>query len=224
MIRDHVRGKVASYWASAVADAQIAEHLLHYVRTGERPPQDGHVTQRAHRLIDTTPSDQHEQRVAVRAFTERRLNGQADAAFAAQLDRLARTGMIDGAEPYGSRDVAFRALFFPWTALYAGRFDSVERYLRDHAGLALTLPPREVVMEIVAVQRVNIAANYDVTDHLHLLTEDTPSDHPKVQHISALVEHARRPEVFLRAAIRTQVAASRWDWLFMQSLRARFLI
>jgi hypothetical protein len=38
------------------------------------------------------------------------------------------------------------------------------------------------------------------------------------------VAHARRPEVFLRAAIRTQIAASRWDWLFVQSLRARFLI
>jgi hypothetical protein len=224
VIRDHIRGKVASYWASAVADAQIADHLLHYVRSGERPPQDGHITQRAHRLIDTAPPDQHAQRVAVRAFTERRLNGQADAAFAAQLDRLARTGLIDGAEPYDSRDVAFRGLFFPWTTLYMGRFDSVERYLREHAGLALTLSPREVVAEIIAVQRVNIAANHAVTDHLHSLNGGTPSDHPKVQHIGALVAHARRPEVFLRAAIRTQIAASRWDWLFVQSLRARFLV
>jgi hypothetical protein len=224
VIRDHIRGKIASYWASAVADAQIAGHLLRYLRTGERPPGDGPITRRARRLIDTAPPDRHEQRVAVRAFTERRLNGQADAALAAQLDRLARTGLIDGAEPYDGRDVAFRGLFFPWTALYAGRFDSIERYLRECAGLALTLAPREVVAEIIAVQRVNIAANYDTTLHIRSLGEDAPSDHPKAQHIGALVEHASRPEVFLRAATRTQIAASRWDWLFMQSLRARFLV
>lgn len=223
MIQDRIRGKIASYWASAIADARIADCLLHYVRTGERPPQDGHVARRARRLIDTTPPDRHVERVAVRAFAERCLNGQADAAFAVQLDTLAGTELIDEASPYG-RDAALRRLFFPWTALYAGRFNCVGRYLREGAGLALTLTPREVVVEIIAVQRVNIAANHTTAVHLRSLDGCTPADHPKARLIAYLAGSADRREVFLRAAIRTQIAASRWDWLFMQSLRARFLV
>ena len=225
MIRDFIRGKVASYWVNAYVDASIACYLLDYVQTSVLPDSDGPAQQRARYLIAHTPDDRPRERLVVRAYTERHLNGHADMILAGLLDRWLRLDIIEDPTPWSREHFTLQMMFFPWPHLYAGDFSHLHQYAREDGQIELTLPIPEIIREICAVQIANIAVNSQHRLTLRELMELAEfDDNPKLQRLREMAIRYRRPRMFLWSASRTQKMASRWDWLFMNTLKLRYSV
>jgi len=223
MVPDFISGKIASYWLNAYVDAAIACHLVDYVQTGSLPAGDDPAQMRARLLIEKASADRHRERVVVRAYTERHLNGHADMILAGLLDRLLGARVIDDPTPWAVEQFTLRMMFFPWPLLYQGDLAHLHAYARDEAGIDLTLPPHDIIHEICAVQIENIAINGQNRLRLQDLARLPDfDDNPKLRRLREMAGRYRRPRMFLWSAARTQKMASRWDWLFMHTLRLRY--
>ena len=192
------------------------------MQTGHLPDGDDPALNRARLLVEKTPDDRHRERVVVRAYTERHLNGHADMILAGLLDRLLGTQVIDDPTPWEEGQFTLRMMFYPWPQLYRGDFSHLHAYAADEARVDLTLPLHDIIHEICAVQIENIAVNGQNRLRLQDLARLPDfDDNPKLKRLRQMSERYRRPRMFLWSAARTQKMASRWDWLFMHTLRLR---
>ncbi len=184
------------------------------------------------------------QRLLVRAFTQRYLNGYADLMWARWIERVNRLEPVHREDWYGAAAETGRPDLFFWTYLLRGSVAPIADFTEDYG--PFTLSDEAVVDEIVYVQHANRAANEAILDELLHAMEGFPRrggpaagvgrgggsgsngaapEAPLTRKSALLIAYAEKspyPREFLRGAVAAQRGAGRWDGAFEKLLRWRF--
>jgi hypothetical protein len=230
---EYLRGKTASYRLNAYVDYRIATHILRFVETGSEPSGPEEAARRARRFMEDLPRrDGHpkeRQRLLVRAFTVRHLNGYADLMWARFIERANRVPPVHVEPHYGKEAEEGPIDLFFWTYLLRGSVAPVADFVEPH--VAFTLSDQEVAEEIAHVQEANSGVNQQIVAAIRRAMEEGPggagelSSQSQVEKVEILLRYASAspyPADFLRGAIAAQRGARRWDGAFRRLLRWRF--
>lgn len=231
-------GRTSSYRLNAYVDAAIAEALVSMVREESWSSSDPELTRRVEELQadlqlraeDPVDRAEAQQRLLVRAYACRDLNGYADLMWARRIESVFRIEPVhrdDGVFGEGAEEGRID-LFF-WTYLLRGSSapvaDFVERFI------PYTLSDGALADEIIRVQHANAAANRRTAEALlsdGSLGDGSGEPHGaarysrKVALLRASAAADPRPVAFLRGAVAGQRGAGRWDAAFEGFLRSRF--
>ena len=190
-------------------------------------------------LPEAGSDSEQTQRLLVRAFTQRHLNGYADLMWARWIERMNRLEPVHREEWYGAAAESRRPDLLFWTYLLRGSVEPVADFVEEYE--SFTLSGDAVVEEIIYVQHANRAANEAVLDELRHAMEALPGrgvpaseagkggagvgEAPLTRKSALLIGYAGEspyPREFLRGAVAAQRGAGRWDGAFETLLRWRF--
>ncbi|MFP4483918.1 MAG: hypothetical protein ACLFO1_03590 [Spirochaetaceae bacterium] len=227
--QEYLRGLTASYRLNAYTNYRIAEAIIGFVTTGEAPPAgtsrevvERSLAMRAD-LPDAGRDSEQTQRLLVRAFTQRHLNGYADLMWARWIERVNRLEPVLQEELYGTAAESGRPDLLFWTYLLRGSVEPAAAFVERYE--PFTLSDDAVVNEIVQVQHANRRANRIVVDkllHAGGRAEPEAPITPKSALLIAQAEQSAYPREFIRGAVAAQRGARRWDGAFERLLRWRF--
>lgn len=213
-LKTRLTGKIDSYLINAYHDAAISRHLLAFITDGQTPPHT-ETGQRAQRLIDQTPADKKDERLAVQAFAQYWLNGHADYAYA-RLHRLALPSRsLPRPNPYAERETGRLRLTYPWADIALGRYQALHEFVFQKTKRRLTLGRKEIATEIIRVQQENGRYNRTVRK---MLKKRLPCS-PKATGLTRQAQEVPWPHLYLRAAERAQAGAAVWDKLFSAAVK-----
>jgi hypothetical protein len=222
---EYLRGKTASYRLNAYVDHRIATHIIQFVESGIEPAGTHEAAVRARDFIADLPradSDREQtQRLLVRAYTLRHLNGYADLMWARFIEWINRVDPVHVEGHYGRRAEEGPIDLFFWTYLLRGSVKPIAEFVERHC--AFTLSSTAVAHEIVHVQEANSAANQGIAGELRDAMEGAIQGYSeKSARLVRYAEASPYPRDFLRGAIAAQRGARRWDGAFRRLLQWRF--
>jgi len=236
--RSYCLGGTSSYRLNAYVDAAIAGALVSMVREESWTSSDPELTRRVQELqadLQLTAEDprdraEAQQRLLVRAYACRDLNGYADLMWARRIESLFRIEPIhrdDGV--FGTTAEEGRIDLFFWTYLLRGSSAPIADFVSRF--IPYSLSDGALADEIIRVQHANPAANRRTAEAL--LSDGSLGDGSgeprgaarssrKVAILRASAAADPRPVAFLRGAVAGQRGAGRWDAAFEGLLRSRF--
>lgn len=218
-------GKVFTYLLNAQTDCRIAEALLCYVKEGRYPTGMTEVELRARDLINSLDKDARTAgQVALAAYTIERVNGLADYLFAhllarflapqqqGQVEQFLKNHAVHHATLAAFCDdiVSWSSIIAIGTRILSGDHQDIDRYDRKHR-VTLCSAQNELFQMLLLVQKRNIQANARTA---HCLRANAEPASRKVWAIRRAAKGTPHPQAFIRAAVRTQKAASQWDQFF----------
>jgi hypothetical protein len=218
-------GKVFTYLLNAQTDSRIAEALLRHVEEGRYPTGMTEVELRARDLVNSLDKDARTAgQVALAAYTIERVNGLADYLFAyllarflppqqqRQVEQFLKNHAVHHAtlSAFCDDTISWSSIIAIGTRILSGDRQDIDRYAGKH-GVTLCPAQNELFRMILLVQKRNIQAN---TRTAHCLRTNAGSASRKVWAIRRAAKGTPHPQAFIRAAVRTQKAASKWDQLF----------
>lgn len=230
---EYLRGKTASYRLNAYVDYRIATQIMQFVESGVEPAGTHEAAVRARGfmadLARVGSDPEQTQRLTVRAFTLRHLNGYADLMWARFIERVNRVDPVHVEAHYGRKAEEGPIDLFFWTYLLRGSVEPVAAFVEQQ--LAFTLSDAAVADEIAHVQESNSAANQGIAEELHRAMElahravsplGAELDFEKSRILLSYAQASPYPTDFLRGAIAAQRGAGRWDGAFRRLLQWRF--
>lgn len=226
-------GKIFTYLINAKTDGLIAEALRSYGLIGEFQESVSEVGLRARAFIKSVEGNAgYVDHVALIAYVVERVNGLADFLFArllirffsehqqSQVQKFLHMHSLHCADlpTYQADRISWSAILAIGSRILSCNHDDIDWYAERYA---LTIRPtrRELCNAIVLVQHHNIRANART---VRVLQTNPNSTSKKVVAIQRAARETPFPEEFVRAATRTQAAASNWDHLFAWLIAFRF--
>jgi hypothetical protein len=228
-------GKISQYHLNAYNDAKLAEDLITYIKTkGLSKVKDDRVLE----LINTRAHFNLSYLVGL-AYTEYGINGMIDFSYAHLISNLLHTlpfkkhqilkEIEQACETYAKKlkvkilyhdFYAKKQLIFPWIMdYYFKKHKFLKEFLRKRFGETIkieNLDMKEIINAAIVVQEINIKSN---SNYSKILKNEEPSTNPKVVAIRKLATKFYYEKAFIRGAANTLLAASRWDKLFILTLK-----
>ena len=227
--------KILSYAYNAYLDAQIAEEIIIYIKSGGKSfaTKKTVAQQRAEKLVATVGSNglKIDPSYAIGlAYTQYHLNGLADILYINLLWPLyisrQKTHMR---KLYKESTTRFRAQFptkyqyeeiihqtgislWYWPLVVANPWRWAQQFAKERCGYIGTLDRDALRKASLEVQRQNIQNNHQVAQ---AIIHRTQSLDPKVTEIRKVSDKVHNPPHFLSEAATTQEAAAKWDKLFV---------
>lgn len=222
--RTRLSSKILTYYFNAFVDAQMAEELLVFLKSGRKKyaTKNTEAQKRAQAYVNSLkPSDAE---IVSLAYTLYYANGLANYLYARDLSRLIRqekNGIklvkkyrkklkktLNTKHQFAEFDQMSLATYV-WKMLF-NRFGWLDDFLEQRK--IEIRPDQQMLRRFAAiVQHKNSEFNHGVADTLLSKKE---SELDKIKLLREAAEESKRPKRFLKSAARTQRSASRWDKLY----------
>lgn len=208
IINSRLLGKADSYLLNAYIDVKIEEAILLYIKQGSFISFDKEVEDRVKAIIKKTNPENKNNRLYVKAFTYKWVNGYANYWYTQLLYKI--TGKKPPREVWSYLKSEFREKsIFHFTEILWFYHKLINKYALQN-GVKINLKKGELKKEILEVQKINIRENTKNADRLMKGDFNTW----KTKKLLEWSKDVSYPKIFLKSAGATQKAASRWDKLY----------
>jgi hypothetical protein len=227
----HLTAKVLTYGFNAYLDAQIAEEIVTYIKSGKKKfaTEDTEAQRRAEKLVKSivNPSDAY---LIGLAYTVYYVNGLANylytrilSPFLPKVQREFIDKYVDDLKGslttgifFQSFEHRFSLCFTYWLQIVANSFHWIPEFVAHRKLHAATPDKKELVKAALTVQKHNRAYNELTAE---ILLSNQKSEDPKITLLREAAQESGNPKAFLKACANTERAAAGWDWVYTLFLR-----
>lgn len=208
-LRSRLHGKAASYLVNAYIDAKIEEALVLYAKKGKFKILDKEVEERVKKIIAATPINTQSQRLIVKAFVYKRINGYANYWYSKLIYLMAGMKLPQEKSYYLELDNFFDNPLIHLTSVVFFYRNLLKKYALQK-GIKLLFKKSDIKNEILLVQKLNILEN----EKNALKIKNRKFDTWKTRKLLEWSKSSILQKEFLKSAELTQMRALWWDKIY----------